>query len=88
MKYELYGIKEELEYGGFDNPSKRYYDTSPSLFCSVCCQLEVDSIDDSYVHKKEGNARPAITVRAIKGNGIMSVGTESVIVDELREKDG
>ena len=24
MKYELYGIREELEYGGYDNPSKRY----------------------------------------------------------------
>ena len=24
MKYELYGIREELKYGGYDNPSKRY----------------------------------------------------------------
>ena len=70
------------------NKEYTYYDTSQSLFCSVYCQLEVDSIDDSYVHKKEEKARPAITVRVIKGNGIMFVGTDSVAVDELRKKDG
>lgn len=65
-----------------------YYDASPSLFCSVYCQLEVDSIDNSYVHKKEEKARPAITARVIKGNGILFVGTESVIVDKLRKRNG
>jgi hypothetical protein len=65
-----------------------YYDTSPSLFCSVYCQLEVDSIDDSYVHKKEEKARPSITARVIKGNGILFVGTESVVVDKLRKRNG
>tara|TARA_B100001094_G_C18196186_1_gene811208 strand:- start:14733 stop:14939 length:207 start_codon:yes stop_codon:yes gene_type:complete len=52
-----------------------YYDASPGLFCSVYCQLQIDSIDDSYVHKKEGKVRPAITVR-------------SIIADKLRKKDG
>ena len=70
------------------NKEYTYYDTSPSLFCSVYCQLEVDSIDDSYVHKKEGKARSAITAKLIKGNGIAFLGTESIIVDELRKKDG
>jgi hypothetical protein len=54
-----------------------YYDTSPSPFCSVYCQLEIDSIDGSYVH------RPAEKVRAAKA--VRNIGFDK---KEVGSKDG
>ena len=44
------------------------------IFCSVGCQLAVDSIDGVYMHRPVGRARPAKT--GVRDDGKKSSGNE------------